>query len=81
MTIINNLHQASRPAATVKSPSFPILGILGIFFIVLKLTGNVAWSWWWVLAPFWVPYAIILGIFVVILLIAVVVGVIKGLRK
>lgn len=30
-----------------------IAGLLGIAFIVLKLTHVVAWSWWWVTAPFW----------------------------
>lgn len=29
------------------------LTLLGILFIALKLTGVVAWSWVWVLAPFW----------------------------
>lgn len=33
-------------------------GLLGLTFIVLKLTGVIAWSWWWVLAPFWVPIAL-----------------------
>lgn len=28
-------------------------GILGLIFIVLKLTEVVAWSWWLVLAPFY----------------------------
>jgi hypothetical protein len=23
-------------------------------FIVLKLTGVIAWSWWWVLSPVWI---------------------------
>ncbi len=35
--------------------SFPILGILGLIFITLKLTGVIGWSWWWVLSPFWMP--------------------------
>ncbi len=35
-----------------------VFGILGIVFIVLKLVGVVSWSWWWVLAPFWIPWAI-----------------------
>jgi len=34
--------------------------LLGIVFIVLKLTHNIDWSWWWVLSPFWIPIAIIL---------------------
>lgn len=40
------------------SGGFPIVGILGLIFITLKLTGHIAWSWWWVLAPFWIPFAI-----------------------
>lgn len=35
--------------------------ILGLILITLKLAeiGQVAtWSWWWVLAPFWVPATI-----------------------
>ena len=33
-------------------------GALQILFIALKLTGVIAWSWWWVLAPFWIPFGI-----------------------
>jgi hypothetical protein len=46
-----------------KTASFPILGILGLIFVTLKLTeiGVVAtWSWWWVLSPFWIPFAVAL---------------------
>ena len=45
------------------------LGLLTLLFIGLKLTGQIAWSWWWVLSPFWVPFA-----FVVVLLIIVGIG-------
>lgn len=41
------------------------LSVLGIVFIVLKLTGTISWSWWWVLAPFWTPFAISLVVFTV----------------
>jgi hypothetical protein len=27
------------------------LAILGLIFIVLKLVGVIAWSWFWVLSP------------------------------
>lgn len=37
---------------------FPILSILGLIFITLKLTGHIAWSWLWVLTPFWIPLPI-----------------------
>lgn len=29
--------------------------VLFLIFLVLKLTGNIAWSWWWVTAPLWIP--------------------------
>jgi len=29
-------------------------GLLTILFIALKLTGYIAWSWWWVLSPLWI---------------------------
>ena len=52
-----------------KTASFPILGILGLIFVTLKLAEIgvvVTWSWWWVLSPFWIPLAIVLGIFAVV---------------
>jgi len=35
--------------------------ILTIIFVVLRLTGVIHWSWWWVLAPLWIG-AVIIGI-------------------
>lgn len=29
--------------------------VLFIIFLVLKLTGLIAWSWWWIFAPLWLP--------------------------
>lgn len=37
---------------------------LGIAFVVLKLTHYINWSWWWVTSPFWIPWAIIIGMLV-----------------
>ena len=33
-------------------------GLLTILFIGLKLTGVIAWSWLWVLAPMWISIGI-----------------------
>lgn len=33
------------------------LPALALLFIGLKLTGHITWSWWWVLAPIWAPFA------------------------
>lgn len=37
-------------------------GLLTVLFIGLKLTGYIAWSWWWVLSPLWIPLAIVVAI-------------------
>lgn len=42
-------------------------GLLTIVFIVLKLCGVIAWSWWWVLSPLWIS-EILWTIFVVVVL-------------
>jgi hypothetical protein len=33
---------------------------LGILFIGLKLTKHIDWPWIWVLAPIWMPIALVL---------------------
>lgn len=50
-----------------------ICSVLGLIFVTLKLTGVIAWSWLWVLLPFWGPIA--LG--VILLLLA---GIIASIR-
>lgn len=50
-------------------------GLLALVFITLKLTGVIAWSWWWVLSPLWLPLTIYLGI---LLLFAVIGGAVVG---
>ena len=46
--------------------SFPIASILTIVFVVLKLTNNISWSWWWVVSPLWIPLGLIAILFVVV---------------
>jgi hypothetical protein len=36
--------------------------VLFIIFTVLKLTGNIDWSWWWVTSPLWIPVALVMVI-------------------
>ncbi len=52
-------------------------GLLTIAFIVLKLTGVIAWSWWWVLSPIWITAAITVGILLIMLITLIVVTVVK----
>ena len=47
-------------------------GLLTIVFITLKLLGKISWSWWWVLSPIWISFAVVAVILLVALLIAVI---------
>lgn len=42
-----------------------VLGLLGVVFVTLKLTGVIDWSWWWVTLPFWGGFALVLGVLAV----------------
>ena len=42
------------------------LSILTLIFIYCKLAGHIEWSWWWVLAPTWMPAAVVLLIVLVL---------------
>jgi len=33
---------------------------LTVIFVILKLFGAIDWSWWWVLCPLWIPFAMII---------------------
>lgn len=50
------------------SGGLTLFTLLGITFIILKLTEVIAWSWWWVTAPIWGPY--LLGLTALILILA-----------
>ncbi|MCH7604967.1 hypothetical protein IID24_03195 [Patescibacteria group bacterium] len=47
-----------------------LAGILLIIFITLKLVGVIAWSWWWVLSPIWLPAAIFVAFLLVMAILA-----------
>lgn len=42
-----------------------LLLYLTILFAVLRVAEVIDWSWGWVLAPLWIPAAIVLGIAVI----------------
>lgn len=53
--------QHTQTTSSGSSPAF----ILFLIFLVLKLTGTIDWSWWWVTAPLWISAAIF-GVIVVV---------------
>ena len=46
-------------------------GLLGIVFIVLKLTGFIDWEWWIVLSPIWGSVLLVIIVFVVLMIIGI----------
>lgn len=47
-------------------------GVLFLVFLVLKLTENIDWSWWWVTSPIWIP--LVVGIAILLTLVIVFIG-------
>lgn len=48
-----------------KGGGIGILTVIGIVFIILKCCGLIHWSWIWVLAPFWMPVALVILIILI----------------
>lgn len=46
---------------TSESGGITFIGLLAIVFITLKLCNVITWSWWWVLSPLWIPFAIVVA--------------------
>ena len=44
-------------------------GLLTIVFIILKLCGIIAWSWWWVLSPLWISTILWVILIIIVLLV------------
>ena len=52
----------SKPNVSISLGGSPIF----LIFLILKLTGTVAWSWWIVTLPLWLPLVTFLGFFAVV---------------
>lgn len=65
----------------MKETGLSFTEVLLIIFIVLKLVGSIAWSWWWVLSPLWIPIAFWLIIIFIGLIIATVKALYYGRDK
>ena len=42
--------------------------LLGVAFVVLKIKGDITWSWWYVTLPFWAGFVLIVIISCIIVL-------------
>lgn len=52
--------------STVKTGGIGFTGLLTVTFIVLKLCHVIDWSWWWVLSPLWIAWALIIVLIIVL---------------
>lgn len=53
----------NNSSSSSSSGGIGFIGLLTIAFIVLKLTGYIDWSWWWVLSPIWISTAAFIVLF------------------
>ena len=71
----NNMSE--KQVTTVNSS---ILTILFVVFLVLKLTGSIDWSWWWVTSPLWLPLVLTFLILSIIFVASIIILFGKGNR-
>ena len=50
----------------VVSGGIGFLPALALIFITLKLCNVIDWSWWWVLAPIWMPIVALIAILIIV---------------
>ena len=50
--------------------SYSLTTPLFLIFLVLKLTGFINWSWFWVTSPLWIPLAMLIFVLGIVVLIA-----------
>ena len=72
---------SNKDVTTTSGGGIGVCTVLFLIFLVLKLCGVITWSWWWVTAPLWIPFALFVSICLVVCLIAFCVGVIRYIIK
>lgn len=60
LSYFKNLKTIKMSNTNNNSRGVGFFGLLTIAFIILKLTDVIDWSWWWVLAPTWIPVPLVL---------------------
>lgn len=46
-----------------------LVTLLTVLFVGLKLTGYIAWSWWWVLSPIWISVCFWLAVILIVVVV------------
>ena len=64
---------------TISAPSgIGLPGAMFLVFLVLKLTGTITWSWWWVTSPLWITAVSVIAIVLMALVVAIFMDVFNG---
>jgi len=63
------------------SSGIGVFGLLGVAFVVLKLTGYIHWSWWLVTLPFWGGIALVIAGFIIYLTVNSIIEFVKSKSK
>ena len=61
----------------VAGSGISLSGLTFIVFLVLKLCGVIDWSWWWVTAPLWGPFALLIAGLFIYIMIAVIIALVR----
>ncbi len=68
---------SSSSSSSSSSGGIGFLGALSLLFIALRLLGHITWSWWWVLAPLWIPVALAIVVVAGVGAVALIANVVK----
>lgn len=64
---------------TASSSGLGLSGILTIIFVVAKLLGLVAWSWWWVFSPLLISTGLAIAILIAVFGVAALVAILAAI--
>lgn len=72
---------SNKDVTTTSSGGIGICTVLFLIFLVLKLCNVINWSWWWVTAPLWLPFVLVLAISLVIFFVGFCIGIFRYIVK
>jgi len=50
----------------MKTIHINLVPTLTLMFVILRLSGYIDWSWWWVFSPFWIPPVIGIALYLLL---------------
>jgi hypothetical protein len=71
----------SKNESSSSSSGIGVLGLLGVLFVGLKLTGHINWSWWLVTLPFWGLIALLFAFAIIWLIVWVAMQIIEEVSR